>query len=225
MCVWWWCVRSGSSCWERFVEIISAGWRRRWSSGVHEGWIRWPFPSSSSIQLSTGFFHGGWKNETSLCLCNWSRQRSQFCLNMVQIEWSRSLLSLGLMRLRIDKGPLLMIPSLASNAPSDPAQTSMSCAAALISLLPILFTFSQKTNIFFFFFCSHQIFHTYIKMAETRTPNKLYATHPKNYGKGSRQCRMSGRKGGMGLIRKYGIDMKRQAFRENAIAMGWSKYS
>jgi len=36
---------------------------------------------------------------------------------------------------------------------------------------------------------------------------------------------MSGRKGGMGLIRKYGIDMKRQAFRENAKAMGWEKYS
>lgn len=62
-------------------------------------------------------------------------------------------------------------------------------------------------------------------MAETRKPNKLYATHPKNYGKGSRQCRMTGRKGGQGLIRKYGIDMKRQAFRENAIAMGWVKYS
>jgi small subunit ribosomal protein S29e len=29
----------------------------------------------------------------------------------------------------------------------------------------------------------------------------------------------------MGLIRKYGIDMKRQAFRENAKAMGWEKYS
>lgn len=62
-------------------------------------------------------------------------------------------------------------------------------------------------------------------MAETRVPNKLYATHPKNYGKGSRQCRVTGRKGGMGLIRKYGIDMKRQVFRERAIDMGWSKYS
>ena len=72
---------------------------------------------------------------------------------------------------------------------------------------------------------SEQILNTYIKMAETRKPNKLYATHPKNYGKGSRQCRMTGRKGGQGLIRKYGIDMKRQAFRENAIAMGWVKYS
>eukprot|EP00957_Ditylum_brightwellii_P170224 12958410-Ditylum_brightwellii.AAC.1 len=62
-------------------------------------------------------------------------------------------------------------------------------------------------------------------MAETRVPNKLYATHSKKYGKGSRQCRVTGRKGGMGLIRKYGIDMKRQAFRERAIDMGWMKYN
>ena len=63
------------------------------------------------------------------------------------------------------------------------------------------------------------------KMAETRVPNKLYHTHPRNYGKGSRQCRVTGRKGGMGLIRKYGIDMKRQSFRERALDMGWEKYS
>lgn len=63
------------------------------------------------------------------------------------------------------------------------------------------------------------------KMAETRVPNKLYATHSKNYGKGSRQCRVTGRKGGNGLIRKYGIDMKRQVFRERALDMGWCKYS
>ena len=62
-------------------------------------------------------------------------------------------------------------------------------------------------------------------MAETRKPDKLYATHPKNYGKGSRPCRVTGRNGGMGLIRKYGINMKRQVFRERAIDMGWMKYN
>ncbi|CAB9504410.1 40S ribosomal protein S29 [Seminavis robusta] len=62
-------------------------------------------------------------------------------------------------------------------------------------------------------------------MAETRKPNKLYCTHPKNYGKGSRACRVTGRDGGMGLIRKYGINMKRQVFRERATDMGWIKYS
>ena len=72
------------------------------------------------------------------------------------------------------------------------------------------------------FFPSRSLFST---MAETRKPNKLYASHPKGYGKGSRQCRVTGRKGGNGLIRKYGIDMKRQAFRERAKDMGWEKYS
>ena len=73
----------------------------------------------------------------------------------------------------------------------------------------------------------HQLITTFQlqTMAETRVPNKLYATHPKNYGKGSRPCQYSGRKGGNGLIRKYGINMKRQAFRERAADMGWVKYS
>jgi small subunit ribosomal protein S29e len=64
-----------------------------------------------------------------------------------------------------------------------------------------------------------------IIMAETRKPDKLYGTHPKNYGKGARPCRVTGRMGGHGLIRKYGINMKRQTFRERALDMGWVKYS
>jgi small subunit ribosomal protein S29e len=62
-------------------------------------------------------------------------------------------------------------------------------------------------------------------MAETRKPDKLYGAHPKNYGKGSRPCRVTGRMGGMGLVRKYGINMKRQTFRERALDMGFMKYS
>jgi small subunit ribosomal protein S29e len=62
-------------------------------------------------------------------------------------------------------------------------------------------------------------------MAETRKPDKTFASHPKNYGKGSRPCRVTGRLGGHGLIRKYGINMKRQVFRERAIDMGWVKYN
>jgi small subunit ribosomal protein S29e len=62
-------------------------------------------------------------------------------------------------------------------------------------------------------------------MAETRVPNKLYGTHPKEYGKGGRQCRVTGRKGGMGVIRKYGIMMKRQVFRERAEDIGFVKYN
>merc|ERR1712060_709076 len=42
--------------------------------------------------------------------------------------------------------------------------------------------------------------------------------------KGLRVSRMSGRLGGMGLIRKYGILMKRQEFREKAEQIGFIKY-
>jgi small subunit ribosomal protein S29e len=50
-------------------------------------------------------------------------------------------------------------------------------------------------------------------------------SHNNTHSKGGRPCRVQGRNGGMGLIRKYGINMKRQVFRENALAMGWKKYS
>merc|ERR1719356_1322318 len=42
--------------------------------------------------------------------------------------------------------------------------------------------------------------------------------------KGDRISRMSGRRGGMALIRKYGILMKRQEFREKAPEIGFIKY-
>eukprot|EP00931_Biecheleriopsis_adriatica_P058479 TRINITY_DN3482_c0_g1_i1.p1 TRINITY_DN3482_c0_g1~~TRINITY_DN3482_c0_g1_i1.p1 ORF type:complete len:208 (-),score=55.25 TRINITY_DN3482_c0_g1_i1:58-591(-) len=42
--------------------------------------------------------------------------------------------------------------------------------------------------------------------------------------KGLRSSRMSGRPGGMALIRKYGIMMKRQEFREKAEEIGFCKY-
>lgn len=53
----------------------------------------------------------------------------------------------------------------------------------------------------------------------------LAHTRPRKYGKGSRSSRITGRQGGMALIRKYGINMKRQEFRELAKSMGWNKYN
>ena len=47
----------------------------------------------------------------------------------------------------------------------------------------------------------------------------------RNYGKGSRECRVTGKTGGHGLIRKYGLNMKRQEFRAKAKDMGWVKYN
>mmetsp|Transcript_63075 Transcript_63075/g.205838 ORF Transcript_63075/g.205838 Transcript_63075/m.205838 type:complete len:168 (+) Transcript_63075:73-576(+) len=43
--------------------------------------------------------------------------------------------------------------------------------------------------------------------------------------KGQRPSRVSGRMGAMGIIRKYGIMMKRQEFREHALEIGFVKYS
>mmetsp|Transcript_41413 Transcript_41413/g.75030 ORF Transcript_41413/g.75030 Transcript_41413/m.75030 type:complete len:149 (+) Transcript_41413:112-558(+) len=42
--------------------------------------------------------------------------------------------------------------------------------------------------------------------------------------RGERSSRISGRPGGMAIIRKYGILMKRQEFREKAIEIGFRKY-
>ena len=52
----------------------------------------------------------------------------------------------------------------------------------------------------------------------------LANSHPKEHSKGGRKCRVSANCS-MGIIRKYGIDMKRQVFRLKAKEMGWTKYS
>ncbi|KAH5299621.1 hypothetical protein HBI12_198200 [Parastagonospora nodorum] len=52
----------------------------------------------------------------------------------------------------------------------------------------------------------------------------VYYSRPRTYGKGSRSCIVNGEKKKLGLIRKYGLNMSRQAFREKAADMGWVKY-
>jgi small subunit ribosomal protein S29e len=46
---------------------------------------------------------------------------------------------------------------------------------------------------------------------------------PRTYGKGSRQCRVCAHRAG--LIRKWGLDMCRQCFREKSKAMGFVKFN
>ena len=46
-------------------------------------------------------------------------------------------------------------------------------------------------------------------------------SHPRNYGKGSRQCRVCGAR--QGLIRKYGLNICRRCFREYANDLGFKK--
>ena len=51
--------------------------------------------------------------------------------------------------------------------------------------------------------------------------NKLWLSHPRKYGPGSRHCRVTGNT--HGLIRKYGINMSRRVFREYAKDIGFQK--
>ncbi|KCV68948.1 30S ribosomal protein S14p/S29e [Fonticula alba] len=50
----------------------------------------------------------------------------------------------------------------------------------------------------------------------------LYNSRPRSYGKGSRECRSCSSRGG--LIRKYGLNLCRQCFREFATDIGFHKF-
>lgn len=52
-------------------------------------------------------------------------------------------------------------------------------------------------------------------------PNLLWRTHPRKYGKDSRQCRRCTCQ--MGLIRKYDLMLCRKCFRESAEIIGFEK--
>lgn len=51
----------------------------------------------------------------------------------------------------------------------------------------------------------------------------VWFSHPRKFGKGSRSCRVCGNGGG--IIRKYGLDICRQCFREKSDAIGFVKVS
>ncbi|KNC49430.1 uncharacterized protein AMSG_05436 [Thecamonas trahens ATCC 50062] len=50
----------------------------------------------------------------------------------------------------------------------------------------------------------------------------LWRSHPRNFGPGSRSCRVCGN--GHAIIRKYGLMICRQCFREKANDIGFHKY-
>ncbi|EEA07636.1 putative 40S ribosomal protein S29 [Cryptosporidium serpentis] len=52
--------------------------------------------------------------------------------------------------------------------------------------------------------------------------SKIYNSHPKKYGQGSRCCRVCYNQ--HGLIRKYSLNICRQCFRERAEIIGFMKY-
>ncbi|KAF1348280.1 hypothetical protein EJ07DRAFT_141936 [Lizonia empirigonia] len=51
----------------------------------------------------------------------------------------------------------------------------------------------------------------------------VYYSRPRTYGKGARSCVVTGSRKHAGLIRKYGLNMSRQAFREKAAEIGFVK--
>ncbi|RSH83173.1 40S ribosomal protein S29 [Apiotrichum porosum] len=55
----------------------------------------------------------------------------------------------------------------------------------------------------------------------SKAHSNVWFSRPRNFGKGSRQCRVCAHQAG--LIRKWGLDMCRQCFREKAKAMGFVK--
>uniref|UniRef100_A0A8C3A628 Small ribosomal subunit protein uS14 n=1 Tax=Cyclopterus lumpus TaxID=8103 RepID=A0A8C3A628_CYCLU len=52
---------------------------------------------------------------------------------------------------------------------------------------------------------------------------QLYWSHPRKFGQGSRSCRVCSNR--HGLIRKYGLNMCRQCFRQYAKDIGFVKVS
>ncbi|KAI4522980.1 ribosomal protein S14 [Schizophyllum commune] len=53
------------------------------------------------------------------------------------------------------------------------------------------------------------------------THDAVWFSRPRKFGKGSRQCRLCCHQAG--LIRKYGLDLCRQCFREKSQAIGFTK--
>ncbi|XP_024027376.1 40S ribosomal protein S29 [Morus notabilis] len=52
--------------------------------------------------------------------------------------------------------------------------------------------------------------------------SNVWNSHPKNYGPGSRSCRVCGNS--HAIIRKYALMICRQCFRSNAKEIGFVKY-
>ncbi|RKO96154.1 hypothetical protein CXG81DRAFT_12222 [Caulochytrium protostelioides] len=50
----------------------------------------------------------------------------------------------------------------------------------------------------------------------------IWNSHPTTYGKGSRECRVCTHRAG--LIRKYGLNVCRQCFRDYSKQIGFIKY-
>ncbi|VDB93362.1 unnamed protein product [Peniophora sp. CBMAI 1063] len=58
-------------------------------------------------------------------------------------------------------------------------------------------------------------------LQDKMTHDAVWFSRPRKFGKGSRQCRVCAHQAG--LIRKYGLDLCRQCFREKSAQIGFTK--
>ncbi|MBY8978623.1 30S ribosomal protein S14, partial [Rhodobacteraceae bacterium NNCM2] len=58
--------------------------------------------------------------------------------------------------------------------------------------------------------------------SDNMSHESVWMSRPRTYGKGSRECRVCTHKAG--LIRKYGLNICRQCFREKAADIGFVKH-
>ncbi|TKS75950.1 40S ribosomal protein S29 [Collichthys lucidus] len=71
--------------------------------------------------------------------------------------------------------------------------------------------------------CSLSSFPTLERERDKMGHQQLYWSHPRKFGQGSRSCRVCSNR--HGLIRKYGLNMCRQCFRQYAKDIGFVKAS
>ncbi|CBX96880.1 hypothetical protein LEMA_P100110.1 [Plenodomus lingam JN3] len=86
----------------------------------------------------------------------------------------------------------------------------------------IFLSFSPQTRFIFYGHC--HLPHLTENTRSTMSHESVWYSRPRTYGKGSRNCVVTGEKKKAGIIRKYGLNMSRQAFREKAADIGFVKY-
>ncbi|XP_012255228.2 40S ribosomal protein S29 [Athalia rosae] len=69
--------------------------------------------------------------------------------------------------------------------------------------------------------CRRRFFSAKVAIKRNMGFQNIWYSHPRKYGQGSRSCRACANK--HGLIRKYGLNICRQCFREYAADIGFKK--
>ena len=106
--------------------------------------------------------------------------------------------------------------------------TWLPCNISGISNSPWLMASFMSHSVFHFTHSYHTTYHVLASKLDTDNlrnrmgHRNVWNSHPKKYGPGSRKCRICANR--HGLIRKYGLNVCRQCFRENADNIGFQKF-